>query len=38
MRFSVWVAPGDCSPRAPTDPDVQISRIRFVEQRVRYVR
>ena len=24
------VAPGDCSPGAPTDPDVQISRIRFL--------
>jgi hypothetical protein len=29
------VAPGDCSPRAPTDPDVRISRIRFVRSRVR---
>jgi len=25
------VAPGDCSPGAPTDPDVQISRIRFLK-------
>jgi hypothetical protein len=31
------VAPGDYSPGAPTDPDVRISRIRFFEQRVRYV-
>ena len=29
------VAPGDCSPGAPTDPDVRISRIRLVESRVR---
>jgi hypothetical protein len=36
-RF-VWVAPGDCSPRAPTDPDVRISRIRFFEQRIYYAR
>ena len=25
-----WVAPGDCSPGAPTDPDVPNSGIRFV--------
>ena len=30
------VAPGDGSPRAPTDPDVRISRIRFVSSRIRY--
>ncbi len=24
-----WVAPEDCSPRAPADPDVRISRIRL---------
>jgi hypothetical protein len=29
------VAPGDFSPRAPTDPDVRISRIRFVKSRLR---
>ncbi len=32
----IWVAPGDYSPRAPADPDVQISRIRFLRSRVRY--
>src|SRR5215472_6417453 len=31
------VAPGNCSPRAPTDPDVQISRIRLFGARFRYV-
>ena len=31
------VAPGDCSPGAPTDPDVRISRIRLLETRFRYV-
>jgi len=25
------VAPGDCSPGAPTDPDVQDYRIRFLK-------
>ncbi len=25
------VAAGDCSPAAPTDPDVQVSRIRFLK-------
>jgi len=29
--FFFWVAPGDCSPRAPADPDVRVSRIRFVK-------
>jgi hypothetical protein len=29
------VALGDCSPRAPTDPDVQISRIRLLVLRLR---
>ena len=32
------VAPGDCSPGAPTDPDVQISRIRLFETRLRYAK
>ena len=31
------VAPGNCSPEAPTDPDVQISRIRLFGPRLRYV-
>jgi len=31
------VAPGDCSPRAPTDPDVRVSRIRLLRAWVRYV-
>jgi hypothetical protein len=30
------VAPGRCLPGAPTDPDVQISRIRLFETRLRY--
>src|SRR6186713_3674891 len=30
------VAPGDLSPGAPTDPDMQISRIRLVRSRIRY--
>jgi hypothetical protein len=30
------VAPGRCLPRAPTDPDVQISRIRLFETRFCY--
>jgi hypothetical protein len=29
------VAPGRCLPGAPTDPDVRISRIRFVKSRFR---
>ena len=29
------VASGRCRPEAPTDPDVRISRIRFVRSRVR---
>jgi hypothetical protein len=32
------VAPGDCSPRAPTDPDLQISRIRLFDLRIRCAR
>jgi len=32
------VAPRDCSPGAPTDPDVRISRIRFLKPRFRYAR
>jgi Domain of unknown function (DUF222) len=32
------VAPDDCSSRAPTDPDVQISRIRLVDLRIRCAR
>ena len=31
------VAPGDCSPGAPTDPDVRNSRIRLIRARSRYV-
>ena len=31
------VAPGDCSPGAPTDPDVQNYCIRLVRVRTRYV-
>jgi hypothetical protein len=31
------VAPGDCSPGAPKDPDVRNSRIRLVETWVCYV-
>jgi hypothetical protein len=31
------VAPGRCLPGAPTDPDVRISRIRFVKSRFRCV-
>ena len=31
------VAPGGSPPRAPTDPDVQNSRIRLLETRIRYV-
>ena len=30
------MAPGDCSPGAPTDPDVQNSRIRLFGTWVRY--
>ena len=30
------VAPGGCPPGAPTDPDVQISRIRFLKSGVCY--
>ena len=46
LRESLWlglmlggggrVAPGDHPPRAPTDPDVQVSRIRLFETRLRY--
>jgi hypothetical protein len=32
------VAPGDFSPRAPTDPDLQISRIRLFDLRIRCAR
>jgi len=32
------VAPGRCLPGAPTDPDVQNSRIRLFETRFRYAR
>ena len=31
------VASGDCSPEAPTDPDVRIFRIRLFGPRLRYV-
>ena len=31
------MAPGDCSPGAPTDPDVRNYRIRLFEKRVCYV-
>jgi hypothetical protein len=31
------VASGDCSPEAPTDPDMQIFRIRLFGSRLRYV-
>jgi hypothetical protein len=31
LRASGRVAPGDCSPGAPTDPYVQDSRIRFLK-------
>lgn len=31
------VAPGNCSPEAPTEPDVQIARIRLFGPRLRYV-
>jgi hypothetical protein len=30
------VASGDCSPEAPTDPDMQIFRIRLFGSRFRY--
>jgi len=30
------VAPGDCSPGAPTDPDVRNYRIRLFEKRIHY--
>jgi hypothetical protein len=32
LKAQSWgrVAPGDCSPGAPTDPDVQDYRIRFL--------
>jgi hypothetical protein len=30
------VAPGDCSPGAPTDPDVRHYRIRFLRQHLRF--
>jgi hypothetical protein len=30
------VAPERCRPEAPTDPDVQVSRIRLFETRLRY--
>jgi hypothetical protein len=33
-----WVAPEDCSPGAPTDPDLQISRIRLFDLRLRCAR
>jgi hypothetical protein len=32
-----WVASGDCSPEAPAEPDMQISRIRLFGPRFRYV-
>jgi hypothetical protein len=32
------VAPEDCSPGAPTDPDLQISRIRLFDLRIRCTR
>jgi hypothetical protein len=35
-QLSGRVAPGRCLPGAPTDPDVQISRIRLFETRLRY--
>jgi hypothetical protein len=31
------VASGDCSPEAPTDPDMRIFRIRLLGPRLRYV-
>ena len=31
------VAPGRCRPGAPADPDVRISRIRFLGSWIRYV-
>ena len=34
----IEVARGGCPPRALTDPDVQVSRIRFLGPQIRYVR
>jgi hypothetical protein len=38
FTFDGRVALGDCSPRAPTDPDMQISRIRLFDLRIRCAR
>jgi hypothetical protein len=35
-QLSGRVAPEDCAPEAPTDPDVQIFRIRLFGPRLRY--
>jgi len=37
VAMSGRVAPARCLARAPTDPDVQISRIRLFGRRIRYV-
>jgi hypothetical protein len=38
VTSSCRVDPGGYPPRSPTDPDVQISRIRLLVMRVRYAR
>jgi hypothetical protein len=38
VSFNDWVAQGRYRPRAPADPDLRISSIRFLDSRFRYAR